>query len=308
MQKEERKDESRREEKQNTDDTALPAAPAPFTPPPRSQPKRPLNAPFPRRPVTARQGPQSNINAPAPTLPSAAAQPAAAAPPTASAPLPVPVPPSIIVPPQPHPEQQTAVPSATAVSATPASALSSDIPSLTSAPTSATSSTLTSGIGSGRTAAPPYSGPGPGPLSSIDERSTSSLSVDPRSSLTLRYFRSRGGRAPPVRWERIDVKDLENVLDTDLKNGLAQEEAKARIGKYGPNELERSRRPALWRLFLANWANPILLLLTLSGLVSLALQEWPEGIAILVIVLIDVTLYTYTEKSSGDALQVRKIG
>jgi len=93
------------------------------------------------------------------------------------------------------------------------------------------------------------------------------------------------------------------VLDTDLKNGLAQEEAKARIGKYGPNELERSRRPALWRLFLANWANPILLLLTLSGLVSLALQEWPEGIAILVIVLIDVTLYTYTEKSSGDALQ-----
>ena len=45
-----------------------------------------------------------------------------------------------------------------------------------------------------------------------------------------------------------------------------------------------------------------MLLLIASAVISLALQEFAEGIAILVTVIINASIATYTEKSSGDAL------
>lgn len=103
-------------------------------------------------------------------------------------------------------------------------------------------------------------------------------------------------------WWALSLSALERELSTSFLRGLSVVEAATRLSLYGPNELSTRARPPLWRVFLANCTNGLLVILMASATLSLALGDYPEGIAILFIVLLNATLATYTEKSSGDAL------
>ena len=110
------------------------------------------------------------------------------------------------------------------------------------------------------------------------------------------------GSATNVDFSAIPLNEIVQQLSTSIELGLTEAEVLRRRAEQGPNELKTRSRPSLLKIFLANCSNALLLILLASAIVSLALGDYPEGIAILMIIVINATLATYTEKSSGDAL------
>eukprot|EP00922_Rhytidocystis_sp_ex-Travisia-forbesii_P020428 GHVS01030061.1.p1 GENE.GHVS01030061.1~~GHVS01030061.1.p1 ORF type:complete len:1268 (+),score=170.67 GHVS01030061.1:216-4019(+) len=88
----------------------------------------------------------------------------------------------------------------------------------------------------------------------------------------------------------------------DISAGLTDEVVTHNREKYGDNVLEKEKHDAVWKIFLHQFMSLIVLLLLVAAIVCLALEEWVEGAAILIIVLLNASLATYMEKSAGDAL------
>ena len=133
------------------------------------------------------------------------------------------------------------------------------------------------------------------PLPSNVEAQAASLRSGDRSSLRHPLTHEQFGR--------MALHELLHALGADVHGGLDQAEADRRLLRDGPNELKRHERPSTWRLFWSNVSNPIVVLLIISAVVSLALKEWAEGVAIMVTVIANASIGTYSEKSSGDALE-----
>lgn len=104
------------------------------------------------------------------------------------------------------------------------------------------------------------------------------------------------------KWSTTPVEELVAEFESNIKNGLSDAEVVGNRQKYGPNVLEKENRMPVWRIFVEQFTSPVVILLLVAMIVSLGLQEWPEGIVISLILLLNATLATYMEKSAGDAL------
>ena len=79
-------------------------------------------------------------------------------------------------------------------------------------------------------------------------------------------------------------------LGVDPASGLSADEAAARLGRYGPNQLEAAERVPAWRKLLAQFQDPLIYLLIAAAVVSLAawLIEGAEGVPFEVIVIVAI--------------------
>ena len=95
-------------------------------------------------------------------------------------------------------------------------------------------------------------------------------------------------------------------LDTDPQKGLSAGEAAARLGRHGPNRLAEAPRVPLWRVLLAQFDDFMVLVLLGAAVISFALGEHADALAVLAIVGINAALgfvqETRAEKSL-DALR-----
>lgn len=92
-------------------------------------------------------------------------------------------------------------------------------------------------------------------------------------------------------------------LQSDIKNGLSDEEAKSRMLRYGPNQLASAAPDSAFKLFLNQFKNSLIVILLLATLFSGALGHVVEAIAIIVIILFAVILGFIQEFRAGKALQ-----
>ncbi|MGE5552691.1 MAG: cation-translocating P-type ATPase [Betaproteobacteria bacterium] len=76
-------------------------------------------------------------------------------------------------------------------------------------------------------------------------------------------------------------------LKTDLRTGLGESEARRRLAQVGPNVLASRPRPSAWRVFLAQFADFMVVVLLGAALVSAALGEILDSLTILLIVLLN---------------------
>ena len=51
-------------------------------------------------------------------------------------------------------------------------------------------------------------------------------------------------------WFNKEIKDVENILQTDVEKGLTSEEVTKRREKYGLNELQAAKKKSLLQRFL----------------------------------------------------------
>lgn len=97
-------------------------------------------------------------------------------------------------------------------------------------------------------------------------------------------------------------------LGADLHKGLTGAEAAARLGRSGPNELEQEPGVPTWRRFLAQFTDPLVLLLLGAIVVSLAwVLEGAEGVpfealVILAIVVLNAVLGFVQEARAEQAV------
>jgi len=91
-------------------------------------------------------------------------------------------------------------------------------------------------------------------------------------------------------------------LTTDLEQGLTEEEAAARLAKFGPNELQKESGLTVWQKLVAQLKDFLILLLLVAAAVSLLLGESSDAIVIFLVVLINTVLGVLQELKAEKAL------
>ena len=103
-------------------------------------------------------------------------------------------------------------------------------------------------------------------------------------------------------------KSREEVLEslkTSLE-GLTTKEANERIKKYGYNELPKKEKASIFKIFLSELKDPIVILMLVAGLSSFIVGEVVDALAILFIIIVDLIMGTYQEskaENTADSLQ-----
>jgi len=90
------------------------------------------------------------------------------------------------------------------------------------------------------------------------------------------------------------------------RHGLTQEIASERLAQYGRNALPRTRPPGMAKVFLHQFASPLIYVLVAAALLSLLIQEWSDAgfiTAVLVINAIIGTIQEYSAQKAASALQ-----
>ena len=105
---------------------------------------------------------------------------------------------------------------------------------------------------------------------------------------------------------RRTAEEVVAGLGSDAWRGLSSEEARARLERYGPNELEAEKTVPAWRRFLAQFRDTLVILLLIATAVSVGLWAYErdsalpyEGLAIFAIVLLNGIL-GYVQESRAE--------
>lgn len=91
-----------------------------------------------------------------------------------------------------------------------------------------------------------------------------------------------------------------------LPKGLTQEEAKARLKKFGLNRLPEKPPPSWFVIFFSQLKNPLVYILVGAGLVTLVLRDYSDSIIIFIAVLVNTVLGFIQEERASKAINALK--
>lgn len=102
----------------------------------------------------------------------------------------------------------------------------------------------------------------------------------------------RAASAPP--WHALPVDEVRARLGTS-DMGLTEAEARARLARYGPNEIPEEPPPGLFILLLRQFRSPLGYILFVGLVISLVIGETVDAIVIAFALLLDAAIGLYQE-------------
>ncbi|HEX2978168.1 MAG TPA: cation-transporting P-type ATPase [Candidatus Babeliales bacterium] len=114
--------------------------------------------------------------------------------------------------------------------------------------------------------------------------------------------------APPFLFTFYATTPLDQLLkklETSIDTGLRTSQIKQRQQQYGPNYIQEHDRNAL-HIILAQLKSPFFYLLAIVAIIALAVQEWYDGIVILLFITINVVVGFYQEYHAENQLSLLK--
>lgn len=130
--------------------------------------------------------------------------------------------------------------------------------------------------------------------SDVDPTGPGQEAADLRPDLLTRSSAAAHARA---------IDDVFSELKTS-RHGLSQAEAAHRLQRFGPNALPTTKPPSVYRVFLHQFASPLIYVLVLAALVSSAIGEWSDAGFITAVLLVNATIGTFQEYSAQRAAEV----
>ena len=113
----------------------------------------------------------------------------------------------------------------------------------------------------------------------------------------------------PTEYYRATAADVATRLGSDLRRGLTEAAARARLAEIGPNELAAEPTVPAWRRFLAQFADLLVVLLLVATAISVALWAYErdttlpyEAITIFVVVLLNAVMGYLQESRAAAAI------
>src|SRR5262249_4410131 len=103
-------------------------------------------------------------------------------------------------------------------------------------------------------------------------------------------------------WHAQPLPVLTAQFRTDVQHGLTSSEAARRLQHDGPNELREGKTISLLALLAAQFNNLVIWVLIGAALVSTALGEVIDGIAILAIVVLNAVIGFFQEYRAEQAV------
>ncbi len=100
---------------------------------------------------------------------------------------------------------------------------------------------------------------------------------------------------------RQSTSTLEQQWQTDCENGLSATEAKQRLAKHGPNELEAKKVSNLLR-FLKQFNNSIIYILAAAAIITFLLHRYSDSVVIGLVIIANAFIGYFQEISADNAL------
>uniref|UniRef100_U6CYK6 Calcium-transporting ATPase n=1 Tax=Neovison vison TaxID=452646 RepID=U6CYK6_NEOVI len=107
----------------------------------------------------------------------------------------------------------------------------------------------------------------------------------------------------PKEASKCHKEDLAKAFYVDLQNGLSEFSVSQRRRVHGWNEFVADNTEPVWKKYLDQFKNPLILLLLASALVSVLTKEYEDAVSIAVAVLIVVTVAFIQEYRSEKSLE-----
>ncbi|XP_068425759.1 calcium-transporting ATPase type 2C member 1 isoform X2 [Clinocottus analis] len=101
----------------------------------------------------------------------------------------------------------------------------------------------------------------------------------------------------------LPVHEVVCVLQADLQRGLSQEQVSRRRTYHGWNEFDISEEEPLWRKYISQFKDPLILLLLASAVISVLMHQFDDAISITVAIIIVVTVAFVQEYRSEKSLE-----
>lgn len=105
---------------------------------------------------------------------------------------------------------------------------------------------------------------------------------------------------------RKPVEDVLEEVSVNRKRGLTKEEAKERRHQYGPNVLEEQEKRSVWEIILSQINNPVIYLLSAAAILAFAFGDIAEGIAIVVVLVINTLIGFWMEYKAQKSMEALK--
>jgi|DEB0MinimDraft_6_1074348.scaffolds.fasta_scaffold03549_2 calcium-translocating P-type ATPase len=99
-----------------------------------------------------------------------------------------------------------------------------------------------------------------------------------------------------------EPSELAELLESRLDSGLAQSEVNQRLSFFGANELDSSTGPRAWRVFVAQFHNPLIYVLLGSASLTLVIGRGIDSAVIIGVVLVNALVGFVQEWRAGLAL------
>ncbi len=106
-------------------------------------------------------------------------------------------------------------------------------------------------------------------------------------------------------WHSLNVQEAFNGLKTS-EQGLTQSEVTERLSQYGANELEEEKRASKLTLFLSQLKNPLIGVLIIAALISLAVAHVIDAIVIAAVIVLNTFIGFFQEYKAETALEALK--
>ena len=94
-----------------------------------------------------------------------------------------------------------------------------------------------------------------------------------------------------------------NKLSVETNRGLSASTVKKRQEKYGPNRLQKQKHRSTWQIFIDQFKSPIIGLLAIASVLSFSFQDWVEGVAIIVAILLNTVIGFFTEQKAASSME-----
>jgi Ca2+-transporting ATPase len=104
----------------------------------------------------------------------------------------------------------------------------------------------------------------------------------------------------------LSVEEVIDDLGTDAKKGLTEEEAAKRLLQYGKNEVQDKDQKSILRTLLEQFSNPIVWILIIAAGLAFVYQHTLEGIAVLIVILINTLIGFFMERQAIRSMEKLK--
>ncbi|MGJ3254619.1 MAG: cation-translocating P-type ATPase [Elainellaceae cyanobacterium] len=102
------------------------------------------------------------------------------------------------------------------------------------------------------------------------------------------------------------VDEVLKAFDVSSENGLDPTEVQTRREKYGPNRLQEAKQRSAREILIDQFKSPIIGLLAIAAVLSFLFQEWIEGVAIMVAILLNAGIGFFTEMRAVRSMKALK--
>ena len=99
-------------------------------------------------------------------------------------------------------------------------------------------------------------------------------------------------------WHSLDISNIYDYTGSSI-NGLTASQVKEKQEKYGRNILPKEKKDSFLKIFLSQFYSAIVLVMIFAAIFSFVAGEIVDGIAIVIIIVVDAIVGTFQEWNAG---------